>query len=310
MSNCTGSVEPRGGRNRESATGRERSAVLSRQPALKGMSNAAAVVNSIEAVPAWKPGNAAGCSILVVDDSPANLTVLRRVLSRRGHRVDLASDGVEALEHVRSGHYDLILMDVEMPRLDGVRAAAAIRKLPSPAARIPIVAISAHAAREDRERCLGAGMNAFLAKPMAADELVRTVERLAGTDREGEAGAMPEIDRNVLDLRTALQRLEDDRELLCEVAVIFAADAGPLLAELDAGLESKDVMRAKLAAHSLKGLASNFGRACAAVAEGVEFAARDGAFEEAGRLRPQLEQEVMRLIAALRAAELAPRAGS
>jgi CheY-like chemotaxis protein len=255
----------------------------------------------------WPSSGGTPRSILVVDDSPANLTVLQKVLARRGHRVDLASNGVEALDHVRSGHYDLVLMDVEMPRLDGVRAAAAIRTLDTPAASVPIVAISAHAAREDQERCLGAGMNAFLSKPMAADELLRTVERLAAGPADEAAGKErpdDDVDPNVLDLRKALERLEGDRELLCEVASIYADDAGPLLADLDAGLEASDSERAKLAAHSLKGLASNFGRACAAAAEAVEFAARDGQFDEARRLRPQLEQEVTRLIAALRAAGL------
>jgi HPt (histidine-containing phosphotransfer) domain-containing protein len=186
-----------------------------------------------------------------------------------------------------------------------VRAAAAIRTLDTPAASVPIVAISAHAAREDRERCLGAGMNAFLPKPMAADELLRTVEQLAaGPADEGTERTAADVDLNVLDLRKALERLEGDRELLCDVASIFADDAGPLLADLDAGLEASDSERAKLAAHSLKGLASNFGRSCAAAAEAVEFAARDGKFDEARQLRPQLEQEVARLIAALRAAGL------
>jgi HPt (histidine-containing phosphotransfer) domain-containing protein len=173
--------------------------------------------------------------------------------------------------------------------------------------------MSAHATSENRERCLGAGMNAFLSKPMSADELVRTVERLSATPaddpdarNEGNAG----IDRDVLDLQTALQRLEGDRELLCEVALIFTDDAGLLLAELDAGLETADAMKAKLAAHSLKGLASNFGRACVAAAEAVEFAARDGAFDDARRLRAELQREVTRLISALQAAELTPPPGS
>lgn len=282
--------------------------VRSPEPALKGMPNTAAVLNGIQALPAPTPGReSARCSILVVDDSPANLRVLQSVLTRRGHKVDLAHNGLEALDQARQRNYDLILMDVEMPRLDGVRATAAIRRLDSPAAGVPIVGISAHAAREDRERCLRAGMNAFLPKPMTADELVRTVEQLrdtkGGADQSGGAAG---FDPQVLDLRTALQRLEGDRDLLCEVALIFADDSGPLLADLAAALQASDAVGAKLAAHSLKGLASNFGRACAAAAEGVEFAARDGRFEEARRLQPQLEHEVTRLIAALRAAELVP----
>src|SRR5687768_13793527 len=105
--------------------------VPSPRSALNGLPDA---LQAMSGTHAWPAHDRVPRSILVVDDSPANLTVLRTVLMRHGHRVDLASNGVEALDQVRSGHYDLVLMDVEMPRLDGVRAAAAIRTLDTPAA--------------------------------------------------------------------------------------------------------------------------------------------------------------------------------
>ncbi len=118
--------------------------------------------------------------VLLAEDTRANQKLVSTVLQRRGHRVQIAVDGQQAVEMVRGGQFDLVLMDVQMPVMDGFEATAAIRALPEPGrAGLPIVALTAHAMVGDAQRCLDAGMNAYLAKPIDVRELVRVVESMA-----------------------------------------------------------------------------------------------------------------------------------
>jgi CheY-like chemotaxis protein len=118
--------------------------------------------------------------ILVVEDNPINRTIVTRVLEKRGHRVTNAANGVEALQALETASFDLILMDVQMPEMDGLNATAAIRKTEAGTGRhIPIVALTAHASAADRERCLAAGMDAFTTKPFQSYELLRLVAQFS-----------------------------------------------------------------------------------------------------------------------------------
>jgi PAS domain S-box-containing protein len=117
--------------------------------------------------------------VLLAEDTPANQKVVSHVLGRRGHSVAVAGHGEAALDMVREQEFDLVLMDVQMPVMDGFQATAEIRKLADPSkARLPIVAMTAHALKGDAERCLAAGMDAYLSKPIKSSELVELVERL------------------------------------------------------------------------------------------------------------------------------------
>ena len=119
--------------------------------------------------------------ILLAEDNPANQKVAVYLLRQYGHGATVASDGREALERVRDQDFDLVLMDVQMPTMDGFQATEAIRKLPEQAkARLPIVAMTAYAMKGDQERCLAAGMDGYITKPINARELFETIERLAG----------------------------------------------------------------------------------------------------------------------------------
>jgi CheY-like chemotaxis protein len=113
--------------------------------------------------------------ILLVEDVPTNQMLIRRILEKRGHRVDVADNGREAVQRVSGTAFDVILMDVQMPVMDGYQATAAIREMPA-LARVPIVALTAHAMPGDRERCVAAGMDAYLTKPIDVHELVQMVE--------------------------------------------------------------------------------------------------------------------------------------
>jgi two-component system, sensor histidine kinase len=113
--------------------------------------------------------------VLLAEDMRANQMLVMYALKQRGHHVDVAADGREAVDRAATGTYDVILMDVQMPHLDGFQATAAIRALPA-CSRIPIIALTAHAMPGDRQRCIEAGMNAYLAKPLDIEQLIKTVE--------------------------------------------------------------------------------------------------------------------------------------
>jgi signal transduction histidine kinase len=115
------------------------------------------------------------CRVLLVEDVPTNQMVIRRILEKRGHHVQVASNGREAVTQVQAAEFDLILMDVQMPEMDGFQATALIRELPD-LARVPIVALTAHAMPGDRERCEAAGMDGYLTKPIDAQQLLEVVE--------------------------------------------------------------------------------------------------------------------------------------
>jgi CheY-like chemotaxis protein len=119
-----------------------------------------------------------GMRILLAEDNAVNKRLACRILTKKGHEVVTAASGREALRVLERQTFDLILMDIQMPELDGLEATAAIRgKEKGTKAHIPIVAMTAHAMKGDRERCLAAGMDGYIAKPVRADNLLKLVER-------------------------------------------------------------------------------------------------------------------------------------
>jgi CheY-like chemotaxis protein len=128
--------------------------------------------------------------VLLAEDNPVNQKLAQRVLAKRGHRVVTAGDGRAALDLWAAGGCDLILMDVEMPGLDGLEATRRIRREEAELGRrTPIVGMTAHAMAGDRERCLAAGMDGYLAKPFKVEELIAAVEGHAGVRPSGGSGS-------------------------------------------------------------------------------------------------------------------------
>ena len=117
--------------------------------------------------------------ILLVEDNPANQKLATYILQDRGHTVEIAGDGQEAICLTEQNRYDVILMDVQMPGMNGLEATAVIRKRECGGSRVPIIAMTAHAMQEDRERCLAAGMDGYISKPINAQEMIGLVESLA-----------------------------------------------------------------------------------------------------------------------------------
>ncbi len=125
--------------------------------------------------------------VLLAEDVPTNQKLVVHFLKRRGHSIDVACNGAEAIEMAAHGKYDVILMDVQMPEVDGLQAAATIRTMPG-LSSVPIIALTAHAMQGDRDRCLAAGMDDYLAKPLDMRKLIATVESAAHLRRVGESG--------------------------------------------------------------------------------------------------------------------------
>ena len=134
--------------------------------------------------------------ILLAEDNPANQKLATYILQDRGHTVDIAGDGQQAIAMTQQNRYDVILMDVQMPGMDGLEATAAIRAGETEGKRTPIIAMTAHAMKGDRERCLAAGMDGYLSKPIDAREMIALVESLAAGAAAAAAGRRTAPDQN------------------------------------------------------------------------------------------------------------------
>ena len=123
--------------------------------------------------------------VLLAEDTPANQKLFTYILGKRGHAVQVARDGRQAVEALDRHDFDVVLMDVQMPVMDGLAATRAIRNLADPKkARVPIIALTAHALTGDADRCLDAGMDGYVSKPINREELIERVEQLAGAVKD------------------------------------------------------------------------------------------------------------------------------
>ncbi len=252
--------------------------------------------------------------ILLAEDTPANQKVVRAILEKRGHTVDVANNGRVAVDLLTQGEFDVILMDVQMPTMDGLQATQAIRGLSVDEQRtIPIIAMTAHARREDRQMCLAAGMDAYIAKPIDAAkliELVETVRHRESTDeRDAAAGfvgreqkAQTDDEAPVIDLDAALARMGGDESLVGEMAKFFLDDSPQLLAEIERALDESDAETVRRAAHSLKGLASTPVKGASMAAQRLEDMARQGKLNHANEDFTRLVRAVNQTQVALRQA--------
>jgi two-component system, sensor histidine kinase and response regulator len=233
--------------------------------------------------------------VLLVEDNPVNRKLAVHVLEKDGHAVVAAENGAVALEVLEAGAFDLILMDVQMPRMDGIEATRAIRGKEKASGRhVPIIALTAHAMAGDRERCLQAGMDGYLIKPIRPATLLEAIERLQ------VAAASRAADAPVLDRGALLERVAGDHELLSEVTGMFLRDAPRLVAGARDALARRDRDAFGYAVHTLRGMLRNFSAAAAEDAAAKLQAmdpVRDAARAEAAC--QALEREIQRLRAEL-----------
>ena len=247
-----------------------------------------------------------GMKVLLAEDNAVNRTLATRLLQKHGHTVVVVENGRQALEALERETVDLVLMDVQMPEMDGLEATAAIReKEEKTGDHLPIIALTAHAMKGDREKCLAAGTDDYLTKPIRTADLFAAVERLAHakTIATAEATSIVNSPRaKVFDNDAALRHVEGDRDLLDEIIRIFADQCPRTMFEIQNAIRDADLSVLERAAHSLKGAASNL---CAVgvtqSAAELEESARSG---DSSRSREQfeaLESEVEKLLRELEA---------
>ncbi len=249
--------------------------------------------------------------VLVVEDNVTNRAVVSHVLKQRGHEVTAATTGVEAVTLAAERRFDVILMDVQMPGMDGYEATAAIRaQSGGPNQLTPIVAVTAHAMSGDRERCLAAGMNAFVAKPVRPEALLAAIDGLfAGAGpasmRHPARRRTPRCARPsaTIDVPSLLEAFGHDHALLDETLGVFLADAPPAdRGDCGRRWPAAEPVAMARAAHALKGAVSLFSQGAAyTAARALETAARAGVPDRLPTRLAAIERAVSRLTAGLEA---------
>ncbi len=230
--------------------------------------------------PTAAPNSVERFSVLLAEDNTINQRLAATLLEKEGHRVEIVSNGRLALEAVERGDYDLVLMDIQMPELDGLEATRRIRALAGARARVPIVAMTANAMKGDEEICLEAGMNAYLAKPIDRQKLSDSVREWGAVGRQLHAGTIPAA-VNADGPPILAGRLLDDleaqlgRETLTSLIAEQMEDTRDRLQAIARALGAGDVDALRLLVHGLSSTAGGFGL--------MMLAARAGAVERACR---------------------------
>lgn len=266
--------------------------------------------------------------ILLAEDNAVNQRVAVRLLQKRGHTVSVAENGREALRRLEQERFDLVLMDVQMPEMDGLEATAAIRAQEKTTGQhMPIIAMTAHAMAGDRERCLEAGMDGYVSKPIQPQVLFDTIASViaksaaeSATNRERNShiakptsknereehmsvnlSAAKLVDSNprranVFNHGEMLMRLGDDLELVTELIELFLEESPKLLVDVQLAVQRRDAKAIERTAHRLKGSAGNFGRnATVETALRLEVLGRTGNLSEIDALCQSLSDELQQL---------------
>jgi CheY-like chemotaxis protein/HPt (histidine-containing phosphotransfer) domain-containing protein len=248
--------------------------------------------------------SARSLNVLVAEDNPINQKVAAGLLEKMGHRVVIAGDGEDALAALERQSFDLVLMDLQMPGLGGMETTAAIRQRENGRGRVPVIAMTATALDGTSRRCLEAGMDHYLTKPIHPRHLVQAIERFFPSDTvEVDASVLRERpDSASLDGKAVLARVGGDVQLLREIIGLFEKDCPLLLGEIRTAVAASDAAALQRAAHRLKGSVSNFAaRPAVEAAARLESLGASALIDEAGSALETLEQEIERLWPALAA---------
>ncbi len=231
--------------------------------------------------------------ILLAEDNPINQTLAVRLLEKLGHRVVVVEDGQAALDMLAQRPFDLVLMDVQMPGMDGLEATAAIRaREGATGTHTPIIAMTAHAMQGDRERCWAAGMDGYVSKPIKLDDLDAALRQVL----DGRSALITPTEEPSCDVDVALNYVDGDRALLGELVTLYRHDYRAWVEELRTAVRAGNAPWTERAAHSLKGAIRIFGATAASnLANEVETCGRAGDLTGAATLLPMLERELERL---------------
>jgi len=251
-------------------------------------------------------------NILLAEDNRVNQLVASRILEKMGHAITVANNGAEALAQLAAHSFDLVLMDIQMPQMDGLTATKSLR-LQETTTRfhLPIIAMTAHAMKGDREHCLEAGMDGYVSKPINTRELevaISKVMNLPGTDAEGtntEVAMEPQSAKQViLDFKQMLERLGGDEKLLHEVIEIFVDQAPRHMETLRSALAQGDAESVQKTAHSMKGELGYLGISeVTQKARELEELGRRHNLEQAAQVFASFEREISAIVVAMRDTE-------
>jgi two-component system, sensor histidine kinase and response regulator len=241
--------------------------------------------------------------ILLAEDNLVNQQLAVRLLEKAGHSVYVASDGRKAIEAYRQNRFDLVLMDVQMPEISGFEATAAIRSQQQACGnQVPIIAMTAHAIKGDRERCLAAGMDHYVTKPIDPNRLFAAIDEvLAGGCRtsaspvrdSGAPTSTPSAKIGRVDREALFSRVEGDMALLKDIVLLFIEDTPKLIQELRGAVSQGDWPQMTRVAHTVKGAVGNFGAAHALeLTRELEAAIRKREVGFVSNLFAQLETEL------------------
>ena len=262
-----------------------------------------AEADDIEATQVLKPFEhpSLNTRILLAEDNPANQRVIRAILRSAGLQVDLASNGQEAVEAVGKLPYDIVLMDISMPLMDGMEATRAIRDMEGVNSQVPIVALTAHALKGDRERFIASGMNDYLTKPIDKSAILRCIyrwtsnksDRKAGTDAHQVDTISTEysVDQVTYVDEAVLQQLVRDTsaEIVPELLLGYIEDTHERLRQIESAVSQTDATKLELEVHTLGSSAGAHGNtALLELARVIEGLCRQGAAERAMQQTPEL----------------------
>jgi len=195
--------------------------------------------------------------ILLAEDNLINQKLAATLLKKIGFSIDIVNDGYETVEAIKKEKYDLVLMDIQMPEFDGLEATRTIRKQEKKGSHIPIIAMTAHAMKGDRERCLNAGMDDYLSKPLKRSELIAAIERWLPVKDE-----IPETKNSEeaapINIDEALDRFDQDQRFFTEMLAEYVTQARQMIREMNQALNQQDSAQLKRIAHNLKGVSANF----------------------------------------------------
>jgi signal transduction histidine kinase/CheY-like chemotaxis protein len=236
--------------------------------------------------------------VLIADDNPINQAVAVGMLQKEGHSVTVAKNGREAIRRYEIERPDLILMDVQMPDLDGIDATREIRATEAASGQhTPIIAMTAYAMKGDSERCLLAGMDGYLSKPLTKECLFATVASIIANRREG---VLPRIDPPPFSQQSLFDTLDGDRDLLDRVTILFKENTPTYLDRMGQAIVQRDGLALEQSGHLLlSGLALFGANRARAVVKQLQVAGRSEDFEEAAELFVQLKNETDRILVAL-----------
>jgi PAS domain S-box-containing protein len=241
--------------------------------------------------------------ILLAEDNPVNQEVAVHLIERRGHSVIVAENGREAVEAIERHKFDLVLMDVQMPEMGGLEATRVIReKEKGSGHHLPIIAMTAHAMQGDREQCLEAGMDGYLAKPIDPKTFLQTVEGISARSVGSESAENEETAglAGALDGKALLARFSGNRKLLRNIVKAFREDCPRMMGRIRNALTARDAVALADSAHALKGSIGNFGDSAALeTTREMEKAARQGKLDGTWELYATLEDQIASLLPAL-----------